>query len=85
MPNRRAHDYIGQLTEVGIPKKQVQIIVQNLEKFEKSGITLKNISIIANKIVKDLKFRNDFFEDPLTAINKIGIKSTDPQPDIPGK
>jgi hypothetical protein len=44
--------------------------------------------LTARKITESFKsptYRSEFFEDPLTAINKLGLRSTDPQPDIPRK
>ncbi|MBD3226725.1 MAG: hypothetical protein GF329_00930 [Candidatus Lokiarchaeota archaeon] len=74
MPNRRAHDHIGNL----VPKLNIRIglesseqIIKNLEKLADVNFTITEIDKIVNKIIKDAKFRTSFMKDYLGAAKSL--------------
>ena len=79
MPNRRAHDHIGQLTQklgIRIGDAAVKVINQ-LKNLVNTNITVNQIDKIVDKVISDPKFLNLFIKDSTKAAMTIGIKWED--------
>jgi hypothetical protein len=68
MPNRRAHDHIGQIRQklgIRIGADAVAAVISNLKSLVDSApkITIADIDKIVNKIITDTKFRGIFIKD----------------------
>ena len=77
MPNRRAHDHIGQLRVAGIREKEISQIIANMEAIVKQGISLADLEKVARNLVKNSKFKASFLKDPMDAVSQIGIMPGD--------
>lgn len=77
MPNRRAHDHIGQLTQkIGIrigadSATQVITNVRKLIDLHSDAITISDIDRLVTKVINDPKFRTLFVDDFRTAAESI--------------
>ena len=57
-----------------IPENEISIIVHNLDKLEKAGVSKSDlIGIIVHNIVKDVSFKDKFLRDPKAATKSVGI------------
>lgn len=77
MPNRRAHDHIGQLTQklgIRIGDDTASQVIANLKQLADANITVSQIDKIVNKVINDPKFLNQFVQNYKTAIRSLGIK-----------
>lgn len=72
MPNRRPHDHIGQLKAAGISEKEIKVIVANMERLVKGGLSLRNLETVAQTIINNSSFKEKFIKDPESTIDKIG-------------
>ena len=57
------------LQKGGFTASQISTISSSIEK---AGISQQKATEIVKMLVRDAKFRNDFFEDPLIAIRRSG-------------
>ena len=73
LPNRRAHDHIGQLRVAGIREREISKIIASMEALVKKGLSLRDLELVAKNLVKDRKFKEAFLNDAFDAVGKIGI------------
>jgi len=82
MPNRRAHDHIGQFKQIEeklgirIGHAQTEKIINNLTELAVAGASAASIDKLVQKIVKDAKFRERFMNDYKGAVQD--LKMFDP-------
>ncbi len=80
MPNRRAHDHIGQLRptlSMRIDKPTVGIIIENLKKLANADVSVSSIDKIVTKILNDTKFRTLFVKNFKSTINQLATNTPD--------
>ena len=73
IPNRRAHDHIGQFQAAGIRKRDISVLIKNMENLVQKGVALKDLEVIAKNIIRDTRFREAFMKNADVAIGRIGI------------
>ena len=84
MPNRRAHDHVGQFKQleeklgIRIGHAQTEKIINNLTDLAVAGASKANIDKLVQKIVKDVKFRDKFMNDMRGAVQDLKIFDTAP-------
>jgi len=79
MPNRRAHDHIGQIRNK--IRKRIEIdsskqVIANLEKLADANVTESDIDKIVTKLIDDPKFLAQFLKNYKSAVKtlKISVK-----------
>lgn len=63
---------ITRLKKSGFSKLDILKIGENLEKVSRAGLSKDSVNKAIDLIIKDKTFKRNFFEDPLTAIKKLG-------------
>jgi hypothetical protein len=63
---------ITRLKKSGFSKSDILKIGKNIEKVSRAGISKDGVNKAIDLIIKDSTFKRNFFEDPLTAIKKLG-------------
>ena len=80
MPNRRAHDHIGQLTQklsIRIGTSAVTPVIENLKKLANLDVSISSIDKVVTKILNEPKFRTLFIKDMKSAINRLATNTPD--------
>jgi hypothetical protein len=76
MPNRRAHDHIGNIRQklgIRIGLDAATQAIKNLKTLADANITIGDIDKIVTKIVNDPKFLTQFLNNYKSAIKTLGI------------
>jgi hypothetical protein len=76
MPNRRAHDHIGNIRQklgIRIGLDAATKAISNLKTLADANITIGDIDKIVTKIVNDPKFLTQFLNNYKSAIKTLGI------------
>ncbi|MHA1271692.1 MAG: hypothetical protein ACTSPY_18010 [Candidatus Helarchaeota archaeon] len=74
MPNRRAHDHIGQIRQklgIRIGADAATLVIENLKKLADADYTIQQIDKIVSKVINDPRFRTTFLKNPLSAAKNI--------------
>ncbi len=83
MPNRRAHDHIGNLRQklgIRIGDASTTQVINNLKTLANANISIRDIDKIVNKVISDPKFRTLFIKDYKSAIRTLNIRVGDELP-----
>jgi len=73
LPNRRAHDHIGQFKAAGMREREISKIIASMEALVKKGVSLRDLELVAKNLIKDRKFKEAFLNDAFDAVGRIGI------------
>ncbi|MHA1131466.1 MAG: hypothetical protein ACTSQI_21655 [Candidatus Helarchaeota archaeon] len=77
MPNRRAHDHIGQIRQklnIRVGHDTTSQIISNLKELAESPtLSISDIDKIVTKVINDPKFRALFIKDFKSAAKNLGI------------
>ena len=64
---------IASLDKAGLSKTQITQLADTIKEVE--SLTANDIDTLVNKISTDQEFQRDFFKDPMSAMEKVGIKA----------
>jgi hypothetical protein len=71
-------DQVKNLLVSGLSREQIITVGRSIRGLSKSGLSKNDLNNVVQNLSKNIKLRKDFFEDPLTAINKMGLKMKKP-------
>ncbi len=80
MPNRRAHDHIGQLRQklsIRIGKSTTDQVINNLKKLADANMSVSDIDKIVTKVLNDPKFRTLFIKNMKAAVDQLATNTPD--------